>query len=50
MSIYNILKRMIELGRTEGLAEKINVFYAADQLTEAQYVELMKMLDGGKTE
>lgn len=50
MSIYNILKRMIELGKTEGLAEKINVFYAADQLTEPQYLELMRMLDGGETE
>ena len=42
--LYRTLKRLIELGRTEGLEEKIDVFYAAGKLTEEQYNELIEML------
>lgn len=38
--LYRTLKRMIELGRTEGLAEKIDVFYAAGKLTDEEYGDL----------
>ena len=44
--LYRTLKRLIELGRTEGLAEKLDVFYAADKLSEAEYTELTGMLGG----
>lgn len=44
--LYRTLKRLIELGRTEGLAEKLDVFYAADKLSEAEYSELTAMLGG----
>lgn len=44
--LYRTLKRLIELGRTEGLAEKLDVFYAADKLSEAEYTELTAMLGG----
>lgn len=35
---------MIERGQTAGMAEKLDIFYAADKLTEAQYTELTAML------
>ena len=43
--IYRTLKRMIERGNTEGMSEKLDVFYAADKLTQEQYNELMGMLN-----
>lgn len=42
--LYRVLKRMIEKGQTEELAEKIDVFFAAGKLTEAEYNELTAML------
>jgi len=42
--MYNLIKRLIVVGRTEGLAEKINVFYAFGKLTTEEYEELSKML------
>lgn len=42
--LYRTLKRLIELGRTDGLIEKIDVFYAAGKLTETEYNELTGML------
>ena len=43
--LYRVLKRMIERGQTEGLADKLDVFYAAGKLTEAQYTELTALLE-----
>ena len=43
--LYRTLKRMIERGQITGMAEKLDIFYAADKLTEAQYTELIGMLD-----
>lgn len=42
--LYRVLKRMIEKGQTEELAEKIDVFFATGKLTEAEYNELTAML------
>lgn len=42
--LYRTLRRLIELGRTEGLAEKVDVFYAAGKLTESEYNELVELL------
>lgn len=42
--LYRTLKRMIERGQTSGMEEKLDIFYAADKLTEAQYSELMGLL------
>lgn len=42
--LYRTIKRLIELGNTEGLGDKIDVFYAAGKLTEEQYTELTNML------
>lgn len=42
--LYRVLKRMIERGQTEGMAEKLDVFYAAGKITEEEYTELTGML------
>lgn len=42
--LYRTCKRMIEKGNTEGLEEKIDIFYAAGKLDEDQYTELIQML------
>ena len=46
--LYRTLKRMIERGQVSGMVEKLDIFFAADKLTEAQYTELVGMLDPGK--
>lgn len=42
--LYRTLKRMIERGQTEGLEEKLDIFFAAGKLTQAEYTELMATL------
>ena len=42
--LYRTLKRMIERGQTDGLEEKLDIFFAAGKLTQAEYTELMAML------
>ncbi len=42
--LYNTLKRMIERGQTAGLEAKMDIFFAAGKLTEAEYTELIAML------
>jgi hypothetical protein len=42
--LYRTLKRLIERGQTEGLEAKIDIFFAAGKLTEAEYTELIGML------
>lgn len=42
--LYRTLKRMIERGYTEGMETKLDIFYAADKITEAEYAELFSML------
>ena len=46
--LYRTLKRMIERGQTAGMAEKLDIFFAADKLTEAEYQELTGMLNPGE--
>ena len=51
--LYRTLKRMIERGQTNGLAEKLDVFYATNRITEAEYKELTELLaekEAGKSE
>ncbi len=43
--LYRTLKRMIERGNTAGMEEKLDIFFAADKLTEAEYQELTAMLE-----
>lgn len=42
--LYRTLKRMIETGQTDGIAEKLDIFFAADKLTRTEYEELTAML------
>lgn len=42
--LYRTLKRMIERGNTDGLEEKIDIFFAAGKLTEAEYNDLIALL------
>ena len=42
--MYRTLKRMIERGQTEGIETKLDIFYAAGKITEAEYSELIGML------
>ena len=44
--LYRTLVRMIERGQTEGMAEKLDIFFAADKLTQAEYSELTAMVVG----
>ena len=44
MALYRTCKRMIERGQTNGLEEKIDIFFAASKLTESEYQELITML------
>ena len=42
--LYRTLKRMIERGHTDGLEDKLDIFFAAGKLTEAEYNELLGLL------
>lgn len=44
--LYHTLKRMIERGQTEGMEEKLDIFFAASKISEAEYLELTGMLEG----
>lgn len=44
--LYRILKRMIERGQTDGIEEKLDVFYAAGKLSSEEYTELAGKLHG----
>lgn len=46
--LYRTLMRMIERGQTEGMEEKLDIFYAADKITEVEYTELIAMLNRGE--
>lgn len=36
---------MIERGQTAGMEAKLDIFYAADKLSEAEYTELTALLN-----
>ena len=44
-TLAKLLMAMIRKNKTDGLAEKIDVFYAAGRITEEEYIALMKALD-----
>lgn len=43
--LYRMLKTMIEKGLTDGLSEKLDIFFAAGKLTQEQYEELTNRLN-----
>lgn len=42
---YKLCKKLIALGRTQGLKEKLDVYLAADRITTEEYEELMALLN-----
>lgn len=42
--IYKVIKRLIELGNTDGLAARMDVLYAAGKLSDTEYTELTSLL------
>ena len=42
--LYRTLKRMIERGQTAAIETKLDIFYAADKISESEYQELLGML------
>lgn len=44
--LFKTLKALILKNRTEGLEEKIDIFFAADKITLEQYNELKDLLEG----
>ena len=42
--LYRTLKRMIERGFTDGIEAKLDIFFAANKITESEYTELIGML------
>ena len=42
--LYRTLKRMIERGNTKSMAEKLDIFFAADKISREAYNELTGML------
>ena len=46
--LYRILKRKIERKQTNGLIEKMDIFFADDKLSKEQYDELREMMASNK--
>ncbi len=44
MVIYNMAKALITKGKTEGLKEKLDVFFMNGTITEEQYNELLGLM------
>lgn len=44
MVLYRTCKRMIQRNTIDGLAEKIDIFYASGKLTDEHYTELTGLL------
>ena len=42
--LYRTLKRMIERGQLDGMDSKLDIFFVANRLTQAEYLELTAML------
>lgn len=49
MSAYNICKLLIKYGRTAGLQEKVDMFYACGRVTDEEYTELTNTLTPATT-
>ena len=43
-SLANIINRMIDKGKTDGLAEKVDVLYLNGELSEDEYTQIMARL------
>lgn len=43
-STYTLVMKLIRIGKTLGLADKVDVYYAAGRLTDEEYAEIMEIL------
>lgn len=41
---YKLVMKLIAAGKTDGLAEKVDVYFAAGRITADEYEEIMKAL------
>ena len=50
--IYTLLKRMIVTGnyQKDDMQNKLNVFFAVNQITEEQYLELTELINSKQAE
>lgn len=48
-SLTNIINRMVDKGKTDGLAKKVDVLYLNGELTEAEYTQIMARLKPEET-
>ena len=50
--IYKLLKRMIVTGNYEkdDMQNKLNIFFAVNQITEEQYLELTELINSKEAE
>lgn len=44
VAVFNLCKRLIERGRTDGLLDKMDAYLANDRLTVEEYNELVAMM------
>ena len=44
-TVFNLCKKLIEKGKTDGLHEKLDVYLACDRITTGEYEELVKLMD-----
>lgn len=47
---YNLCMKLIKIGKTNGLMEKVDVYYAANRLTEEEYKDLASILNPSEPE
>ena len=47
---YNLCMKLIKIGKTDGLMEKVDVYYAANRLTEEEYKDLASVLNPSEGE
>lgn len=43
--IYQICKKLIQMNKTDGLMDKIDVYYLANRITKEQYEELISLIE-----
>lgn len=43
--LFNVIKRMIQRGQTDGIREKMDILFVAGSLSEAEYGELLALLE-----
>lgn len=41
---YNLVMKLIAIGKTDGLMDKVDVYFAAGRITEEEYREISEML------